>query len=247
MSKEITIQRKFAVFDIDGTLFRSALYHEVVDELARQGKLGKDSWQRISEARQLWKQRTHPDSFWDFVNASVTEFETALPHIHYDDYLSVIQLVFEMQKDHVYQYTKQLLNDLKSKGYTIIAISGSNQEMVDPFAAYHGFDIAIGAEFEVKNGLFTGKNKYMHENKHVMLERLIQENNFTLAGSVAIGDTHRDISILSVVEQPIAFNPNRQLFEHAKQHGWKVVIERKNMWYELEASNGSYILAQTND
>ena len=51
--------------------------------------------------------------------------------------------------------------------------------------------------------------------------------------------------MLSTVEQPIAFNPTKQLFEHARTYGWRIVLERKNMVYELEPRDGSYILAQT--
>jgi phosphoserine phosphatase len=50
--------------------------------------------------------------------------------------------------------------------------------------------------------------------------------------------------MLSIVEQPLAFNPTKELFSHARKSGWRVVIERKNMTYELESQNGSYILAK---
>ncbi|MDB5164640.1 MAG: family hydrolase, partial [Candidatus Saccharibacteria bacterium] len=44
------------------------------------------------------------------------------------------------------------------------------------------------------------------------------------------------------VEQPIAFNPSKDLFEHAQKEGWNVVLERKNMVYRLEPQDGRYQL-----
>jgi phosphoserine phosphatase len=49
--------------------------------------------------------------------------------------------------------------------------------------------------------------------------------------------------MLEAVEQPIAMNPSQKLFDHAQKHGWKIVVERKNMIYELEDRDGSYVLA----
>jgi phosphoserine phosphatase len=42
---------------------------------------------------------------------------------------------------------------------------------------------------------------------------------------------------------PIAFNPNKELFDHAREHGWNIVVERKNVVYELSAGKEQYVLA----
>jgi phosphoserine phosphatase len=49
-----------------------------------------------------------------------------------------------------------------------------------------------------------------------------------------VGDTESDISILSAVGKPIAFNPNDKLAQHAKKKRWDIVVERKNVIYQLE-------------
>jgi phosphoserine phosphatase len=45
-----------------------------------------------------------------------------------------------------------------------------------------------------------------------------------------------------LVENPIAFNPEKKLFDYAQGKNWKIVLERKNMVYELENKNGQYEL-----
>jgi hypothetical protein len=54
-----------------------------------------------------------------------------------------------------------------------------------------------------------------------------------------------DIELLEMVQNPIAFNPNTDLFEYAKSKNWKIVIERKNVIFELEKQDGKYILTDT--
>lgn len=51
--------------------------------------------------------------------------------------------------------------------------------------------------------------------------------------SYGVGDTASDISMLEIVDRPIAFNPNHQLYDHARKAGWRIVVERKDMVYDL--------------
>jgi len=37
-----------------------------------------------------------------------------------------------------------------------------------------------------------------------------------------------------MVGHPVAFNPNYELAKHAKKKRWKIVVERKDVIYELK-------------
>jgi phosphoserine phosphatase len=73
----------------------------------------------------------------------------------------------------------------------------------------------------------------------------VEKYGATFAGSIAIGDSESDIAMLELVERPIAFNPSKGLFKEAQKQGWPVVLERKNMIYELENRGNEYVLAET--
>jgi phosphoserine phosphatase len=49
-----------------------------------------------------------------------------------------------------------------------------------------------------------------------------------------MGDTESDASILRMVTHPIAFNPNQNLKKFADAEGWRIVIEKKDVIYEIE-------------
>ncbi|MBU6431430.1 MAG: hypothetical protein KGJ58_04640 [Patescibacteria group bacterium] len=55
----------------------------------------------------------------------------------------------------------------------------------------------------------------------------------TLNNSVGVGDTEGDISFLEMVAKPICFNPNSKLYLRGKKKGWRIVVERKDVVYEL--------------
>jgi len=52
--------------------------------------------------------------------------------------------------------------------------------------------------------------------------------------SIAVGDTETDIAMLQLVGKPVAFNPNGLLAKHAKKNSWEVVVERKDVIYQLQ-------------
>jgi HAD superfamily hydrolase (TIGR01490 family) len=241
-SRQSNLDRPFAVFDIDGTLIRWQLYHAVVSELASRGHLSDDAEATIQAARLTWKKRTSSNSYLQYEGVVVQTYLDAIQNVSPADYLQVVDDVFEEYKDQVYTFTRDLIRSLKSRKYLLFAISSSQAEIVAKLARYYGFDDYIGARFEKKNGHFTGKVDSPFGKKAELLQQLITKHQASQKGSIAVGDSSSDSAMLEIVEQPIAFNPDRKLLEAARQHGWKIVVERKNVIYKLESSNGSYQL-----
>ncbi len=237
--------RPFAVFDIDGTLIRWQLYHAVADALAKNGHIDAHTHQKIKDARMVWKTRTHGEAFDTYQSALLTVYEKLLLDLSVKRFNEAVQAVFDEYKDQVYVYTRDLIKKLKKDGYLLFAISGSQIEIVSKIAKYYGFDDCVGTVYAHEKDKFTGSVTIHLGGKNVVLEELIAKHHASLASSIAVGDSASDISMLEMVEKPIAFNPERKLFDHAKNRGWKIVIERKNMVYELEGNDGRYVLAKT--
>lgn len=239
------MSRKFAVFDIDGTVIRWQLYHAIVSQLAAENFLSQDAETRIKNAQNIWKQRTHRQSFREYEHELVHVYLEAISNVPPAEYERIVDTVFDEYKDQVYVYTRDLIRDLKAQGYLLFAISGSHQEIINKMATYYGFDDAVGAVFAQENGRFTGEMQTPIGRKDVVLDELIAKHGASRTDSIAVGDSGGDAAMLEVVARPLAFNPDRDLFEIAVQKGWRIVVERKNMSYELEPNNGTYVLAQT--
>ena len=239
------VKRKFAAFDIDGTLFRSGLYREVSYELMKMGALPHDILEETTVANREWRHRTHGNAFEEFDMLIVDRVDHALPHLRIDDYEKAAQMVIDKRADNVYVYTRDLLEQLKHEGYFLIAISGSQIELVEPFATKYGFDAWVGQQWERGDEYFTGNVIKTHTGKDIILRDIMRHYNLTLTDSIAVGDSNGDVSMLGFVEHPIAFNPTAELYEKAVAAGWPIVIERKNMMYRLEMRDGGeYELVQ---
>lgn len=238
-----TQPRKFAVFDIDGTLIRWQLYHAVTNELARQGLLGPDAYDMLHEARMHWKRREHDQAFSTYEQAVIELYENALQNIPPAQFDTTVEKVAQEYRSQVYTYTRDLAASLKQQGYVLLAISGSHQELVKHVAEQYAFDDWVGTQYERTAERFTGKKFIASHDKKTVLQKLIKKHNLTLDGSYAVGDSKSDAVMLEMVEHPIAFNPDQTLLAIAQKHGWRVVVERKNVTYELEERDGRYVLA----
>src|SRR5690606_5859495 len=97
-----------------------------------------------------------------------------------------------------------------------------------------------GSVYEVDKGIYTGNflEDPFRNGKDKALLKFISENNLKidLKKSIAIGDSWGDISMLNIVGFPIAFNPSNDLAKVAKKNNWKIIVERKDVIYEVRES-----------
>lgn len=232
-------RRKFAVFDIDGTLVRWQLYHAVTDRLLKSDHIDPEVLRKLKQVRLSWKTRASADSFHDYEQHLVHVYESLLPHINISEYNIAVDAVVEQYKDQVYSYTRDLITQLKTEGYFLLAISGSQVELVEKLAQHYEFDDWAGTIYHHDGSQFTGEKFIAAFNKKQLLQEMIEKHDLTTSGSYAVGDSASDIPMLELVENPIAFNPNQDLFEKAKQEAWKIVVERKNVVYKLSMNQGN--------
>jgi HAD superfamily hydrolase (TIGR01490 family) len=227
-------KRKVAVFDIDGTVFRSSLVIELVEKLVEKGLFPPETRQAYEDEQVRWLDRK--GDYETYIGKVVATFAKQLKGLPYDEVSYVAGEVIEEKKDRLYRYTRELVKKLKRRGYFLLAISHSPKLIVDGFGYELGFDKIYGTFYESgASGKFTGKieDEELIFNKAAVLRRAVRKENLTLEGSLAVGDTESDIGMLELVESPICFNPNAALYKHAKRRGWKVVVERKDVIYEL--------------
>jgi len=226
--------RKVAVFDIDGTVFRSSLMLELVYELVRKGLFPPDTKNAFERQRDQWLDRE--GDYEEYITAAVEAFLKQLKGLPYDEVSYIAGEIIEAKKGRVYRYTRDLIKELKKQGYYLLAISHSPKLIVDGFGFEMGFDKVYGTFCATgPSEKFTGEieDQDLIFNKGAVLQRAIRKENLSLEGSVGVGDTESDISMLEMVERPIAFNPNAKLYKHAKIRQWEVVVERKDVIYKI--------------
>ena len=227
-------KKKVAIFDIDGTIFRSSLLIEVMDALIQAGYLKPEVSRGYEQSYQAWLDRK--GSYDRYILDVVTVFHAHIVLLRHRDFLRVAEQVARFHRSRVYRYTRDLVRDLKRKGYYLLVVSHSPKIVLDFFCAKLGFDKVYGTVYEVgPNGWYTGEIIYdgIIADKAKIVRRAIEKGGLTLRGSIGVGDTESDISFLKLVDRPICFNPNQKLYRYAKKAGWEIVVERKDVLYRM--------------
>ncbi|MEM6998160.1 MAG: HAD-IB family phosphatase [Patescibacteria group bacterium] len=237
------MQKPFAVFDIDGTVARTSLFLATVHEMMRRQMTSKEDSDRIHAALDDWIMRRSDGAFHVYEMLCVEVLYKELGNVKISAYESVLDKVIEKFSGKTYKYTTNLIKQLKDEGYMVLAVSGSEQKAVARFCKLHGFDDYIGVDFHRDGFYFTGSATDVVHNKHTYLQELIDRHDLSRHDSIGVGDTKSDIEMLKMVAEPICFNPNKELLEYARKAGWKIVIERKDVVYELDKKGKVYTLS----
>lgn len=221
--------RPIAVFDIDGTIFRSSLLIELNALLVKQGIFAESARDDVTRVREAWLDRK--GSYTKYINTIVTLYGRDIKGKKVSDIRRVSRRVLREQKHRVYVFTRDLIKKLR-KTHTLIVVSYSPIEAVEAFNDYYRFDIVSGLVYPHAEGIYTGTVTLgQAPDKKKTLQEIIAKHGFSLKNSVGVGDSESDIAFLELVDRPIAFNPNKLLYIHARKKHWEIAVERKDVIY----------------
>jgi phosphoserine phosphatase len=243
------MKKQYAVFDIDGVVTRTSLLLLTVRELIARGKLDVGPGREIELMLHDFSQRVSGQDYGDYMSKVVDRLFASMPNgLRVDEYDEVIDAVVKSALQNTYVYTRELIATLKRNNFFLIAISGAELRPVSTLSRALGFDAWVGeATFQTDDkGKLNGQVLTLKQTKAQILQTIIQKFGLETKGSTAVGDTTGDIDVLAMVESPIVFNPNQDLFKTARDKGWMIIIERKDMVYGMVKEGDQYVLKQVN-
>lgn len=122
------------------------------------------------------------------------------------------------KKIHFTKGARQLIEEMHQRGYKVGIVSGGFHEMADELATKLNVDYVKANRLEVKDGKLTGKvlgTIVTKEVKKAILRQWAEENNLTLAQTIAVGDGANDLPMILTAGIGIAFNAKPLVREQA--------------------------------
>ena len=92
-----------------------------------------------------------------------------------------------------------------------------------------GIDNLLATEPEKNGHGFTGKvagTPCFQQGKVTRLQQWMSEHNMDLQGSWFYSDSHNDIPLLNIVDNPIVVDPDEQLRQLACERNWPIISLR---------------------
>lgn len=122
--------------------------------------------------------------------------------------------------------SKSIIEKHKKQGDTLMIITATNTFITQPIADYFGIEHLIGLEPKIVDGRYTtevASTPSFQEGKVIRLNEWLAMNEQTIAGSTFYSDSHNDLSLLEMVDTPIAVDPDDKLKEIAIERNWGLI------------------------
>jgi len=222
--------RKVAFFDVDGTLTKGNVWQAIMDYFRSRKQ------RRIVHAA-FWAYHAPLYLFYKFGLLSQIAFRKPWAE-HLAWYFRGMkveqaeeiwdQIVNDEMQSLWRPDSLALLAKHKADGDLIVLVSAGPTPLEEKIAQRLGADFAIGTDFELRSGRYTGREAgivCLAESKALLSkERLIEKGiDVDYSASFAYADSAGDVAMLEMVGNPVALHPDEHLLPIAKKRGWKIL------------------------
>lgn len=214
-----------AIFDLDNTLLGGDSDNLWGQFVCERGLVdGDDFAARNAQFYEDYKAGTLDiDAYLRFALATlVGHSREELDAWHRDFMASKIEPILLPKAD-------QLIASHRAQGHALLIITATNEFITRPIAELLGIPELIACEGETVDGRYTGEPRGVpsyHAGKVTRLQAWLAERDISLDGAFFYSDSHNDLPLLKLVDNPVAVDPDDRLRSYAVQKGWPVISLR---------------------
>jgi len=124
---------------------------------------------------------------------------------------------------------EKLIEHHRDRGDALLIITATNAFITRPIAERLGIAELIASEGETVDGIYTGEPAGVpsyQEGKVVRLRQWLAGRDIGLDGAWFYSDSHNDLPLLQLVDNPVAVDPDATLRAFAESAGWPVISLR---------------------
>jgi HAD superfamily hydrolase (TIGR01490 family) len=122
-----------------------------------------------------------------------------------------------------------LIADHRRRDHELLIITATNHFITEPIATALGVNELLACEAEIVDGLYTGEPSGIpsyHAGKVTRLQQWLRDRDGDLEGAWFYSDSHNDLPLLELVDNPVAVDPDDTLRARAAELGWPVISLR---------------------
>lgn len=125
---------------------------------------------------------------------------------------------------------QELIVKHKDCGDTLLVITATNRFVTEPIVKLYGIENLLATTPEFLDGKYTGGFNGIpcfQEGKVKLLEKWLKSSNETMQDSWFYSDSHNDLPLLKLVDNPVAVDPDDKLAAFARAAGWPIISLRQ--------------------
>jgi HAD superfamily hydrolase (TIGR01490 family) len=215
-----------ALFDLDNTLIAGDSDYEWGRWLVHKKKVDPEHYSRMNEK-----------FFRDYENGTLDIYaylEFALAPLAAIERCELLALREEFMAKVIASIwlpaAENLLTTHREQGDLLVIVSATNRFIVEPICQKLGVEHLIATEPEVRDGRYTGKVVGTPSYREGKVERVlawVKSRETDLGGSYFYSDSINDLSLMKLVDHPVAVDPDDRLAGEAEMNSWPVISLRR--------------------
>lgn len=214
-----------AIFDLDNTLLNGDSDHAWGEFLVEQSIVDIKVYQQNNEKfyQQYKDGCLDINEYLNFCLSPLRQYE--------DQQLEKLHQQFMAEKIDSIILPKglELLERHRQKGDFLLIITATNEFVTGPIAKKLNVDDLIASQVERKDGRYTGKptgEPSFAEGKINRLNNWLKGKNLPLEGAYFYSDSHNDLPLLEIIDNPVVVDGDETLIAKAKQNNWPSISLR---------------------
>lgn len=214
-----------AIFDLDNTLIANDSDFLWGQFLVDRGIVDKDHYE---EANQKFYE-DYKQGILDIVEFLNFSLAPLAAHEAEQLYRWREEFVETLIKPITLDAARDLVEKHRSAGDTLLVITATNRFVTEPIVKLYGIDNLLATTPEFKDGRYTGKfidTPCFQEGKVKQLNDWLANSPHDLEGSSFYSDSHNDLPLLKLVDNPVAVDPDAILRDTAVEAGWPIISLR---------------------
>lgn len=124
----------------------------------------------------------------------------------------------------------ELIDSHRQRGHCLLVVTATNHFITQPIVEALGIDELLACDAELVDGQYTGEPIGVPSygpGKVTRLNIWLAEHNVELDGAFFYSDSHNDLPLLELVDNPVAVDPDDKLRDRAEAAGWPIISLRE--------------------
>lgn len=214
-----------AIFDLDNTLIADDSDFLWGQFLVDRGIVDKDYYEQTNQKfYDDYKQgKLDIVEFLGFSLAPLAAHDTEQLYRWREEFIDSVIKPITLNAAH------DLVEKHRAAGDTLLVITATNRFVTAPIVELYGIDNLLATDPEFIDGRYTGKFvgvPCFQGGKVEQLQNWLKDSGMDLAGSCFYSDSHNDLPLLSLVDKPVAVDPDDKLRDAAQAAGWSIISLR---------------------
>jgi HAD superfamily hydrolase (TIGR01490 family) len=139
------------------------------------------------------------------------------------------QFMEEAIKPLLLKSAQQLISKHRDRGDTLLVITATNRFVTEPIVQLYGIENLLATTPEFIDGRYTGGFNGVpcfRDGKVKLLEVWLKDSTETMQDSWFYSDSHNDLPLLKLVDNPVAVDPDEKLSQFAVAANWPIISLR---------------------